>query len=241
MFCMGNSNQRQTMANNFCSNCGEPIPESGANVCTNCGKPLREPQTESTSTDSYQSTTGGNFQQSGSSNAQSDSSNAQSGSSNAQAGSSNAQQAESGDAQQAYTNDQNTNYEQQTRNENYNSYARPGNTAYVNDKNPIVSVILSFFFPGAGQVYNGDLKKGLMIVIGAIITLFIFFPASFVVWVYGLYDAYTDADKMNKGQIPYAEATMQDALIYAGVFIGSFILLFVIFFFIGLFFGLMMI
>ncbi len=240
------------MANNFCSNCGEPISEPDANVCTNCGKPLRQPQTEPTTNESYQNTTGGSFQQSGSSNAQQSGSGdaQQTGSSNAQqSGSGDAQQTGSSNAQQTWNSDahqtgngdaHDTGSEQHARNENKNTYTRPENVVYPKEKNPIVSVILSFLFPGAGQVYNGNLKKGLMIVAGAIITLFIFFPASFVVWIYNLYDAYTDADKMNKGQIPYAEATTQDVLIYAGAFIGLFIVLFIIFFIIGLLFGALM-
>ncbi|WNY28903.1 hypothetical protein MmiEs2_11160 [Methanimicrococcus stummii] len=80
-----------------------------------------------------------------------------------------------------------------------------------------------------------------MIETAAIITLYIFFPISFFVWLYGLYDAYTEADKINKGQVPAGpEPTMQDALVYAGVFIGLLVGFFIIFFIIGFFFGLLM-
>jgi len=70
------------------------------------------------------------------------------------------------------------------------------------DKNPIISAVLSFIFPGAGQAYNGQTLKGAGFFIGVLITSFIpILPI--IVWIYGLYDSYTTANKMNKGEIPY--------------------------------------
>jgi TM2 domain-containing membrane protein YozV len=74
------------------------------------------------------------------------------------------------------------------------------------EKNPWISTILSFFFPGLGSVYNGDTVKGVAIYIGAIIGLFLFIVPGVIVWLYGMYDAYTTAKKMNEGLIPYQEA-----------------------------------
>lgn len=72
----------------------------------------------------------------------------------------------------------------------------------IEDKNPIISAVLSFFFPGAGQAYNGQTLKGAGFFIGMLITSLIpILP--FIVWIYGLYDSYTTAQKMNKGEIPY--------------------------------------
>lgn len=74
--------------------------------------------------------------------------------------------------------------------------------AVKQDKNPIISAVLSFFFPGAGQAYNGQTLKGAAFFIGMLITSLIpILP--FLVWIYGLYDSYTTAQKMNKGEIPY--------------------------------------
>ena len=70
------------------------------------------------------------------------------------------------------------------------------------DKNPIISAVLSFIFPGAGQAYNGQTLKSAGFFIGVLITSFIpILPI--IVWIYGLYDSYTTANKMNKGEIPY--------------------------------------
>ena len=72
-------------------------------------------------------------------------------------------------------------------------------------KEPIVSVILSFVFPGLGQFYNGHSTKGIyfiilavvsiiltMILIGALIYL--------LVWLWSIIDAYNSAEKLNRGE-----------------------------------------
>jgi TM2 domain-containing membrane protein YozV len=84
-------------------------------------------------------------------------------------------------------------------------------------KSPILAAVLSLFIPGLGQIYNGDLIKGLaFIVIGIILALLAFvlvIPAMMasallvlvlllsipylVFWAYNIYDAYTTADKIN--------------------------------------------
>ena len=74
------------------------------------------------------------------------------------------------------------------------------------EKNPWISTILSFFFPGLGSVYNGDTLKGIAIYIGTIIGMFLYIVPGVIVWIYGMYDAFTTAKKMNEGSIPYKEA-----------------------------------
>ncbi|MCE5298143.1 MAG: zinc ribbon domain-containing protein [Methanoregulaceae archaeon] len=78
--------------------------------------------------------------------------------------------------------------------------------AVQKEKNPWISTILSFFFPGLGSVYNGDTLKGIAIYIGTIIGMFLFIVPGVIVWIFGLYDAYSTAKKMNEGLIPYKEA-----------------------------------
>ena len=74
-----------------------------------------------------------------------------------------------------------------------------------NEKNPVLAAILSFIITGLGQLYNCDVVKdiilfvaqiavsivlwGLLGRIGAIINL--------VIWIYGIYDAYTKAQAIN--------------------------------------------
>ena len=69
-------------------------------------------------------------------------------------------------------------------------------------KNPGIAAIASFFFAGLGQIYNGEIGKGLLLIIVQtvnvfLIFLFIGFFTYPIVWIYGIYDAYTTAEKIN--------------------------------------------
>lgn len=75
----------------------------------------------------------------------------------------------------------------------------------VENKNPLLSLILSFIFPGLGQIYNGQNRKGILLILayiisGALIFLLIGFILMPLVWLYGMYDAYTTADLINNGE-----------------------------------------
>ncbi|PUB10212.1 hypothetical protein [Paenisporosarcina sp. OV554] len=70
-------------------------------------------------------------------------------------------------------------------------------------KNPGIAAVLSFFWTGVGQIYNGQIMKGLILIVVQMINAalmfvligFITFP---LVWIWGIYDAYKEADRMNK-------------------------------------------
>jgi TM2 domain-containing membrane protein YozV len=69
-------------------------------------------------------------------------------------------------------------------------------------KNPGVAAVLSFFFTGLGQIYNGQIGKGILFIILQIISIvlmfsgigFITFP---IIWIWGMVDAYKTAEKIN--------------------------------------------
>ena len=82
------------------------------------------------------------------------------------------------------------------------------------EKNVGVALILSFFFTGSGQVYNGETGKGIGILIGSLIGYMLFIIPGVLVVLYGLYDAYTTAQKMNKGEIPFKPASMGIVIAY---------------------------
>ncbi|KKG08810.1 hypothetical protein EO95_13750 [Methanosarcina sp. 1.H.T.1A.1] len=80
-------------------------------------------------------------------------------------------------------------------------------------KNPGIAAVLSFFIPGLGQIYNGQIMKGIIFFILAsigivfIILAFLFgFRAIVLIgyilyplfWIYNLYDAYNTARKINE-------------------------------------------
>ena len=75
-------------------------------------------------------------------------------------------------------------------------------------KSPGLAAVLSFLWGGLGQIYNGEIGKGLLIMfvqfINALLMLVLigFFTWP-IVWIWGIYDAYKTAERIN------AEAAMQ--------------------------------
>ena len=72
------------------------------------------------------------------------------------------------------------------------------------EKSPIVALILSLLVCGLGQFYNGQPKKGIVLLIsamvsGILILLVIGLVLLPIVWIYNLYDAYTTAEKISNG------------------------------------------
>lgn len=70
-------------------------------------------------------------------------------------------------------------------------------------KNPTTATILSFFVMGLGQIYNGQIGKGIMfIVLYAISWLLMFVLVGFVttpiLWIWGMVDANRSAKRINE-------------------------------------------
>lgn len=75
-----------------------------------------------------------------------------------------------------------------------------------------VAVVLSFFWTGLGQMYNGQIGKGIVLMIlqlvlltvGALTLLFgigiILLIAAVVLWAWNLFDAYNTAERINRGE-----------------------------------------
>lgn len=69
-------------------------------------------------------------------------------------------------------------------------------------KNPSIAVVLSFFWPGLGQIYNGEIGKGIAFLIAAGISAglmwvligFLLYP---VIWIWGMVDAHSSAKRIN--------------------------------------------
>jgi TM2 domain-containing membrane protein YozV len=69
-------------------------------------------------------------------------------------------------------------------------------------KNPGLAAVLSFFYMGLGQIYNGQISKGIaFIVLYTISILLIFILIGIIttpiLFIYGMYDAYKSAEKIN--------------------------------------------
>jgi archaeal type IV pilus assembly protein PilA len=91
-------------------------------------------------------------------------------------------------------------------------------------RNPILALLLSFLFAGWGQWYNGRRWDGLKFLLATVIlsatllaSFFLFgegsLPAMVLpalvaiaalgVWIYGMYDAYTVAQRINRGEVAF--------------------------------------
>ena len=83
------------------------------------------------------------------------------------------------------------------------AYVPPVPQAPAQQKSAGLAAVASFFIPGLGQTYNGSFGKGLLVLFGTIIGSMIFTIPGIIVWLYGVYDAYSTASKMNEGKIAF--------------------------------------
>ena len=70
-------------------------------------------------------------------------------------------------------------------------------------KNPGIAAVLSVFWTGVGQIYNGQIIKGLILIVvqminAALMWVLIGFVTYPIVWIWGIYDAYKTAERMNR-------------------------------------------
>jgi len=81
------------------------------------------------------------------------------------------------------------------------------------EKNPVLAALCSIF-PGLGQVYNGETALGVAVFLGTIVGAFIFLVPGLIVWIFGVYNAYTVAARMNSGEIPLKPTKTAHMLIF---------------------------
>ena len=78
------------------------------------------------------------------------------------------------------------------------------NSVLNRNKDPLLAAVLSFLFIGLGQIYLGLTKKGILLIVGAIISgilmmILIGFITWFLIWGYAIFDAHKCAEMMNNG------------------------------------------
>jgi TM2 domain-containing membrane protein YozV len=72
----------------------------------------------------------------------------------------------------------------------------------VSEKSPGLAAVLSFFWAGLGQIYNGEIGKGILLIVvfaiscGLIAVVVGMFTTP-ILWIYGMVDAYKTAEKFN--------------------------------------------
>ena len=82
----------------------------------------------------------------------------------------------------------------------------PVNYAYCpppKTKSEGLAAVLSFLIPGLGQMYNGEIGKGVMILLGCILLGFLSFlivpiVILVVVYIWNIYDAFKTAEELNE-------------------------------------------
>jgi TM2 domain-containing membrane protein YozV len=72
----------------------------------------------------------------------------------------------------------------------------------VERKSAGLAAVLSFLFVGLGQIYNGQIGKGILfIIVGVIAVLTMLILIGFIIyplfWIYNIYDAYSTANAIN--------------------------------------------
>jgi TM2 domain-containing membrane protein YozV len=81
------------------------------------------------------------------------------------------------------------------RNESYCQDCAAGKTPIKEKRSPALAGFMSFIIAGLGQIYNGQIGKGVLIFLTSILV---------VPWLLGIFDAYNTAKKINAGQVPFA-------------------------------------
>jgi TM2 domain-containing membrane protein YozV len=69
-------------------------------------------------------------------------------------------------------------------------------------KNPGLAAVLSFFYMGLGQIYNGQIGKGVAFIViwtisWLLVLVLIGIITTPILWIFGMYDAYKSAEKIN--------------------------------------------
>ncbi|MDV2480721.1 hypothetical protein F8E02_01610 [Methanoculleus sp. Wushi-C6] len=74
-------------------------------------------------------------------------------------------------------------------------------------KIPAVAAGLSLVFNGLGQAYNGQFVRGVLVLLGSLLGLFVLIVPGVAIWLWGVYDAWATARRMNEGLVPYRETS----------------------------------
>ena len=69
-------------------------------------------------------------------------------------------------------------------------------------KDPGVAAVLSFFYCGLGQIYNGEIGKGVLLLVVYFVSLVAILVVvglitTPILWLYGMFDAYKTAERLN--------------------------------------------
>ncbi|MCL2549958.1 MAG: hypothetical protein FWE78_03360 [Methanimicrococcus sp.] len=112
-------------------------------------------------------------------------------------------------------------------NENYQNYENYQNA----NQNLVLAAVLSFVWPGLGQLYNGKFGKGILFTACYWIGLCILFIPGLIVWIYAMWDAYKEAEKINNGDVPFKTPSFATVAAFLFIPIIIFVLIYTAFIF----------
>jgi TM2 domain-containing membrane protein YozV len=81
-------------------------------------------------------------------------------------------------------------------------------------KNPVFAATLSLVFPGLGQVCNGETGKGILVLFLVFAGLLVMLVPGVAVWLFGVYDAWATARRMNEGTVPFREVRLLTIVLF---------------------------
>jgi TM2 domain-containing membrane protein YozV len=112
----------------------------------------------------------------------------------------------------------------------------PGQPLPVRHKSAGLAALGSLLFSGLGQVYNGQLRKGVVIFFGTLAGVLLFVVPGIIIWIFGVADAWLTAKKMNEGKIPFQEHSWFQIIAF---FIYSFVVGYLVYSFLQVLVGTM--
>ena len=65
----------------------------------------------------------------------------------------------------------------------------------IGPKSPGIALLLSILITGVGQMYNGQVAKGFLMLIGCVVLWFMFL--GWIIWIWSAIDAYQEAKRIN--------------------------------------------
>ena len=87
-----------------------------------------------------------------------------------------------------------------------NNHSYDNNSNFANDeKNMAIALLLSFIWSGLGLIYAGNMEKGIIFILAAIIFQFLFLVvwsffglAVFIIWIVSMYETYKEVNEVNQ-------------------------------------------
>ncbi|RBQ24315.1 hypothetical protein ALNOE001_02290 [Candidatus Methanobinarius endosymbioticus] len=74
---------------------------------------------------------------------------------------------------------------------------------FIYNKNPFITAVLSFFLLCLGQFYHGQILKGILFMLIAIVLRYVNGIIGFLFILYAIYDAYKNAKQINQNNGNY--------------------------------------